>query len=203
MVQGAPLRHRGFSVKMAFKIVGLAVTSALALSLAVAPAATAEDYPPAITANGPSNPPNPEQPNRVAASVVVVSKATALAATPRYFVFRAAPNLKDAPQADRRTKSGKFVPIYRVGQVVRLVARVPASQTYAMSIRVNGKWVAVGNGTSDANGRLSMVAFGASKATAYPYRFVSASTDKTFYVQVNLAGPRKREGVPLETLRVG
>jgi hypothetical protein len=135
----------------------------------------------------------------VSTNVLVVSKATALRATPRYFVFRASTSLKNAPQADRRV-NGKFVPIYKVGQIVRLVARVPANKTYDMAIKDGNRWRYVGSGLADATGRLSMVAFGAAKAQEYPYRFTDMTTGQKYYVKVNLRGPRIREGAPLAGL---
>jgi hypothetical protein len=189
-------------MKLISKILAVSVAGALSIGLAVAPAASADTYPPSIPANGASNPPNTsETPQRVATNVLVVSRATALAAPPRYYVFRASTNLADAPQADRRTKNGKFVPIYKVGQVVRLVARVPANQTFQMAIRDGKKWASVGTGLSDATGRLSMVAFRGAKAQEYAYRFTSTSTGNTYFVKVNLRGERQREGAPLESLR--
>jgi hypothetical protein len=189
-------------MKLMTKVMALSIAGALSLGVAIAPAASADTYPPSIPANGASNPPNvAETPQRVATNIVVVSRATALAATPRYYVFRASTNLKDAPQADRRTKNGKFVPIYKVGQVVRLVARVPANQTFNMAIRDGKKWSSVGTGLSDATGRLSMVAFRGAKAQEYAYRFTSTTDGKTYFVKVNLRGERQREGAPLESLR--
>jgi len=149
--------------------------------------------------NGASNPPNPTVPRRVSANVTVVARATALATQPRYYVFRASTKIKNAPQADKKV-NGKYVPIYKVGQVVRLVARVPANTKFDMAIKDAGKWVSVGSGLSDANGRMSMVAFRGSKAVEYAYRFTDAN-GKKYYVKVNLAGPRKYTGDPYEQLR--
>jgi hypothetical protein len=121
--------------------------------------------------------------------VVVVARGTALRTPARYFVFSATRRLSNAPQADKKV-NGKFVPIYRVGQTVRLVAKLPANQTFRMFIRDGSKWYSVGSGLSDPTGRLSMVAFRATQAKEYAYKFVSTSTGRTFYVKVNLAGPR-------------
>ena len=118
--------------------------------------------------------------------VFVVSRSAALRATPRFYVNSATRKLSDAPQANKKV-NGKYVPIYRVGQVVRLVAKLPANQTFTMAIRDGSKWGDLGPGTSTASGQLSMMAFRATAAKEYAYRFVSTSTGKAYFVKVNLS----------------
>lgn len=121
--------------------------------------------------------------------MVLVSKSVALLTTPRYFKAAASRSLATAPRAVRLV-SGKRVPIYRVGQLVRLVAKLPPGVAFDMSIRIGKRYYALGSGLSDADGRLSLPVFGTTTARTYPFAFVDPRLGATYYVKVNVGAAR-------------
>jgi hypothetical protein len=140
--------------------------------------------------NGPNNPPNPIRPV-VTPQFTLVSSAVADRTPPRRFVAPATAKIGDSPRADRRV-DGRLVPVYRVGQVVRLVALVQADTTYRVQYRLKrGGYVDVGTATSDSTGAMSLPAFRPARPGLYVVAMTNVETGQTLYVRVSIA-PRQR-----------
>lgn len=140
------------------------------------------------------NPPNPEIPQVVVPGVLEVSRVTALRTPPRYYVFESTPRLRDAPRADRRV-NGEFVPIYNAGDVVRLVARVPADTNFLVYIRRQGRGNEYGEpvpALSDPNGRMALPALRVSRQGTYIVAMVNPLTGETLYLKIDV-GPREQD----------
>jgi hypothetical protein len=139
--------------------------------------------------NGWNNPPNPSSPV-VFSQFTLVSRSVADRTLPRRYVWPASRSIGDSPRADRRVK-GRWEPVYRVGQVVRLVAIVPANTTYRMQYRPpDGRYVDVGQATSDAAGEMSLPVFRSARTGMYVGAMTDVATGRTYYVRVSI-GPRR------------
>jgi len=135
--------------------------------------------------NGVTNPPNPPRAVRVTPQFTVLSRAEVVRVPARYFVFPAARDPRLAPRADRKV-NGRFVPIYKVRQVVRLVATVPANQTFNLFLRRGGRLIPIGTATSTAGGQMSLPGFRVTEPGLYEIALTSTSTRRTYYLKVSI-----------------
>ena len=82
------------------------------------------------------------------------------------------------------------MPIYRTGQIVRLVVRVPANSTFDIKVKIDGKYYDIGQATSTDSGLMSLPAMGFAKPGVYPVAMIDQATGKTYYVKITIGSRR-------------
>jgi hypothetical protein len=138
--------------------------------------------------NGVTNPPNPPRRVEVSPGIVVVSRATVLRTPARYYVFPATRSPRTAPRADR-WRNGRWVPVYTVRQVIRLVATVPPNQTFRVFMQRPGESINFGTAVSTPDGKMSLPGLRVRNADVYNIALVNTLTGITFYLKISV-GPR-------------
>lgn len=141
-----------------------------------------------VQVNGPTNPPNPPERVEIAPGVFVVPLDVVLRVPFRVYVYLAARTVPLAPRADRR-ENGKWVAVYRAGEVVRLIARVPALQTYAISWLEGDRARLIGTAVSDGNGQMALPGWRVNRPGLYTVRMQNTVTGEILYVRLTI-GPR-------------
>ncbi len=135
------------------------------------------------------NPPNPPIPTVVIPGVLEVPREEVFATPPRFYVFPAEPRLRDAPRADRKV-NGRFVPIYSAGDLVRLVAKVPANTEFRVLIRRAGRgneYQEAATVLSDPNGRVALPVLRVSRRGTYIIALVDVATGQPLYLKIDVA----------------
>jgi hypothetical protein len=144
---------------------------------------------PTQLANGPSNPPNTPMGRLLTGGVRLVSRSNALSAPVRFFEQAATLKRANAPTELAR-RDGTAARFPRAGDVVRLVAVVPADRRFRIRMRVDGQPYRMGVGLSTDKGLLSIPAFVAARAGSHTVVFVNATSGTKRFVKVEI-GPRR------------
>jgi len=124
--------------------------------------------------------------------VVEVNKTIATRTPPRFLNQDSSTRLRDAPQAVQIV-NGNIRPIYTAGDRVRLIAKVPASQTWEILFRKSGRnqtYMELGTAISTEQGRVALPVMRIYRKGLYIFALRNTETGEVRYVKVRV-GPRR------------